>query len=646
MNRSRRHLIRTLAASVLLLTTAAQAAIPSPEKLLPADTLVLVTAPDFSKLTQITSSTPQARLWNDPAMKPFKEKFLAKCEDEFLKPLERDLEIKLADYTALFQGQVTFAITQNEWKGRDEKQPGVLLLVDARDKSDQLKKNLADLRKKWAAAGKSVRTEKVRDVDFLVLAISSNDVPKTIRKFFPKSSEAEEAADGKESPNPPKKQELVVGQTGSLLVLANSVKAAEPIVARLGGGSPPVLADSGAYQANHLALFRDSPLYGWVNAKVFMDIMIPALSAKKSQEASPLDLAPEKVLNALGLSALKTIAATARQTAEGTRVEMFFGVPEGGRQGLFKILAGEPKEANPPSFVPADALKFKRWRIDGQKAWATLQQAAGELSPQAASALNFVLDSANAYAREKDPAFDIRKNLFGNLGDDFVSYEKRRNEGADPTSSGPSLFLLSSPNPEQFVAAMKGILVFLNQQSGAAPQEREFLGRKIYSVPLALPGSPPASGKTSVLSYAASSGYVALSTEPAMIEEYFRSCDGNQTRPLKDLAGLAEAAQKVTGPGCSLFGYENDAETMRNTFELLRKTFAADANSSAGPSLFPVSVSLGGPEKIFKEWFDFSLLPPYDKISKYFQFSVYGGSATADGLTFKMFTPVPPALKQ
>src|SRR4029077_4842503 len=66
------------------------AAIPPPEKLLPDDTLIMVTAPDFARLRQIWNPSPQTRLWNDPAMKPFKDKFLARLNEELLQPLERD----------------------------------------------------------------------------------------------------------------------------------------------------------------------------------------------------------------------------------------------------------------------------------------------------------------------------------------------------------------------------------------------------------------------------------------------------------------------------------------------------------------------------------------------------------------------------
>ena len=48
----------------------------------------------------------------------------------------------------------------------------------------------------------------------------------------------------------------------------------------------------------------------------------------------------------------------------------------------------------------------------------------------------------------------------------------------------------------------------------------------------------------------------------------------------------------------------------------------------------------------FKDWMDFSLLPPYDKVSKYFGFDVYTVSSTPDGLLFKMYAPVPAALRK
>jgi hypothetical protein len=46
----------------------------------------------------------------------------------------------------------------------------------------------------------------------------------------------------------------------------------------------------------------------------------------------------------------------------------------------------------------------------------------------------------------------------------------------------------------------------------------------------------------------------------------------------------------------------------------------------------------------FRDWADFTLLPDYSAVSKYFYLSVMGGSVNADGLTLKVFAPRSPQL--
>ncbi len=640
----------TLLAALFPLVLIAGTPIPAPEKLLPDDTLLVLTAPDFSKVREIFQRSPQGLLWNDPIMKPFRDKLVSKWEEEFVKPLERELNVSFDSYSSLPQGQLTFAVTQNGWRGDNDQAPAFLLMLDAKSKSSQLKTNLANLRKQWADNGRTMRMEKIRDIEFTILLMSSNDVPKTLRKFFPKQLEVQELGDKEPAPKTPAKNELVLGQVDSLLLLGNSTKAVERVVARLTGSASPVLADLAAYQANHQALFRDSPLYGWVNAKVFVDILSAKSDETKEnpQAPNPFEVVkPEKIIGATGLAGLRTLALSFQDSGEGSFFQLFLGVPEANRQGIFKIIAGEAKESSPPPFVPADAVKFQRWRIDGQKTWDLLEKIAGEVSPKMLSGLNLILDTANAAARQQDPGFDVRKNLIGNLGDDIITYGKaaRGNSPAE-LNSPPSLLLIGSPGPDQLAAALKSVFVFLSQQAGT-PAEREFLGRKIYSIPLP-PLPPPLAGTSKpaaprTLSYAASSGYLALSTDTALLEEYLRSSD-SQGKALRETPGFAEAAQKVIGPGSGMFSYENQVETMRAMFDTLRKD-PTSATNPANASALPGALGLSDPEEPFKTWLDISLLPSFDKVARYFYFTVSSAGANVDGLTWKVFAPVPPQLK-
>jgi hypothetical protein len=84
---------------------------------------------------------------------------------------------------------------------------------------------------------------------------------------------------------------------------------------------------------------------------------------------------------------------------------------------------------------------------------------------------------------------------------------------------------------------------------------------------------------------------------------------------------------------------------MRSAVETLKKESGTLANLFAGS---PLAGRLGMAEDSnkFKDWVDFSLLPSYDKIAKYFYINVWSGSVNADGLNFRLYGPTPPQMKK
>ena len=627
------------------LTLNVSAAVPPVEKLLPDDTLFMATTPDFTKAREQYRASSQTQLWNDPAMKPFKEKFMVKLNETLIQPLEKDLGVKFEDYTNLAQGQITFAITQNGWPITEGAQPGFLFLLDTKDQSGQLKKNLADLRKKLVDSGRTVRTEKVRNIDFAVVPISERDMPKTLKKF----SGPDEETDSDDSNTNAPKYEIWVGQSESLLIVGTAAKPIEKVLVHATGGEMPSLGDLDVYQANRLAMFRDAPFYAWVNSKSLIDLFTRK-KADASDTPDPFAMFdPTKLLTALGFSNVKSVAASVQTGSDGTTVQVLASMSSSSRPGIFAMLP-EAKDSAPPPFVPVDAVKFERYRIDGKKAWDTLQKVLGDVSPNAKTGIKFMIDTVNTAAKEKDPDFDMNKNFFGNLGDDIISYEKvPKGTTLAELREPPSLFLLGSPNPDQIVAAFKYLLLLVNPQ-GAEPKEREFLGHKIYTVSLPGPasfgsGSSGVDPSARTLSYAASSAYVAVSSDASMIEEYLRSSDSQQ-KALRETAGLTDAIAKAGGSSTGWLGYENQAETTRAVFEALRN--GASTSSGSGENAAAMMLGLGSlpNANTFKEWMDFSLLPPFDKVSKYFGFNVYTVNSTPDGVLLKMYAPVPAALRK
>jgi hypothetical protein len=624
--------LAALAAS-LNFSPALHATIPPAENLLPADTLFVVTAPDCAALRTALRQSPQALCWNDPAMKPFHDKFMGRWNETLVAPLEKDLGLNLGDFTDLAQGQFTFALTQNGWIGSGDQTPGLVLLLDARDKSGLLKTNLAALQKKWTDSGKPIRSETIRGIKFSIVPLSSNDMPESVSRLLPKKQPVSEL--GKE-PQPEKPIEFVVGQSDSLLIVGNSLKAVEPVVAHLTGGSAPALADNAVFAADKLAQFRNAPLYyGWFNAKTFFNVLANIPQPEPNPEApSPMPaFSWNKALVASGAMGLKSASFACRNSHDGSEADFYFAVPEAERTGLFKMLAAANKDSAAPLFVPADAVKFWRWRTDGQKDWAALETMLGDFSPAILSSLNAAISMANASAQQKDPSFDFRKNLIGNLGDDFVGYQKAAaGTSIADLNNAPSIFLFAAANPDQALQAVRTVATLLyGRQEAADP--RDFLGKKIYSITLPAARVAGAAAAPRYLYLTASGGYVATSTDSSILENYLRST-GAPTKPLRETAGLADAAQHIGGTGGGLFGYENQKEIMRSAFTLMKNQSASTGGLDAMAAL----------PKSFRDWMDFSLLPDYDTVSKYFFFSVFNGTTTTDGIGFKAFAPRPPGL--
>src|SRR5947207_3093504 len=302
-------------------------AVPPPEKLLPDDTLGVITVPDCAKARAAYDANATSQLWRDPALKPFREKLVSKINEEFVKPLERELGVKLKDYSGLAQGQFTFAVLQNGWRGKEDPSPAWLLLMDARDKSSQMKTNLAELRKKWMDAGKKLKTEKIRDVEFVTLKISGDDVAKALQKSILDSRTDKE--DGPKDKPEEKQTEsqgtITLGQSESLLIVGNNPKAIEKILARQSGGAVQALGEQAAFDADYQARLRPALVYGWVHFKPIAAVLNSLASdgAKDRSSDSP-DWA--KAVTASGLAGLKTISFTLNESAEGSTGELHLAV--------------------------------------------------------------------------------------------------------------------------------------------------------------------------------------------------------------------------------------------------------------------------------------------------------------------------------
>ena len=603
---SLRHSVWLLVAALAPLWPAL-AVVPPAEKLLPADTLAVITIPDADKAAAAVKDFSLAQLWNDPAMRPFAYKLETKLR-ELVGQEDKNFSRDWQEFRPLLSGQMTFAVIRNDWAGEPNTMPDYAMLLDVKDNAKQLAAFLDRCEKRDADAGKTIQRETVRGVKFTRTTSAKDDA----------------AAGAKKKPQP------YVGQSGSLLLLSESPKALDKILARLEGAGAG-LDESPNFANARSTLGRDAHAFGWVDAKAFLSVVanLPGGPA----DGNPFGIAPGRILDAIGLSGVDGLAMAARQGADGTHIELAVQAPQGRRKGLLNLLAIEAAEAGPLPTVGVDTAKFTRIRLDGQKAFATVERILTDLNPQMAGVVTLMVENIG---KDKDPNFDLRKQIIGNLGADFVTVQQPpRGKTAEDFKSPPTLFLLGSPKPEALLQALRTI-------SPLPPQEREFLGKKIYSLSL-LPGmGAPAGGKGQIL-LAATGGYLAVSSDAALLEGLMRGAEG-QGKPLAQLPGLAEAAQKVGGFNTGWFQYENQSETIRLVLETLKKDPAAIEQLFAPP--VPTPGANLAPLKALQGVVDFSLLPPFEAIAKYFGFNLTTAASTPEGIHFKSFLPVPTGLKK
>jgi hypothetical protein len=639
--------------TLLLARAALSAAIPEPARLLPPDSLLVVSAPDVPKAVAAFTNLPTAQLWRDPAMRGPADRLSQWWRNEILSTLNRHWHFSFGEWAEMTCGQATFALLSAPEHRRDW-----ILLTEVGSRSNILATNLARLRQAWVEGGRSLRTETVQGREVVVLTVPEETMPADLRsKLITRPAYNEAIAPApvtpKALPSPEqstaKASELRFVHTGPCLLLGNSSAALGAVLARLERSDLPVLADQAAY-ARHGPALRDAPFWGWAEARTLLDLLgVP--SATNSLSAEALAANPEAAVflspglgqlgRAVGLGTMQTAAFSLRSSAEGCTFELRLAPQDRAPRNLLAALAGPPAELAPPPFVPADALEFDRVRWTASNLPAALSQAFDDFSPRFGSAVNFLLDTANEAAKTKDPAFNLREHLRAGLGEELLRWDRLVGDTSS-TQEVRRVLVLPSPAPDRLAAALQALFVLFPQGEGDAT-ERDFLNRKIYSVPLPpLPGNALPTQDGTKLFYAASTGHVVMSTAESLVEEFLRNGD-TSPKPLKDRPGLQAAREKVVGPGARAGGCWDDAALGKAAWATLKR------KPESGAALVPFLPIPGMLSRAVLE--DASIpslaegagLPAFEAVAKYFSLSVYALAVDSEGVTLRYFAPTPAA---
>lgn len=612
-----------LLVAILLGALSGRAAQSTPETLVPDDALLVLAIPYFPDAKAAFLSDPFIRMFQDAAMKEYANKVKSTWQTRVVDELEKQFGIRLNEYTELLNGQLTMALFMDMDQGFSRPDVDLLLALDSGDKSAQLEAKLEHLRKRFSEAGQSLQPMTIRNESFYRLKPGS-------------PSDA--------SPRGPARlaEEVLIGQTGSLLLAATSASVIERSLASASGGSVRSISTHPAFRQVHAKRFEDAYGYGWLNfAEVYrmIEVQVKNMERQFTRNANPMIPKPTAVLDVLGLDGIQGLSFNLKELGSGSMFEFSLAAPEGDRRGIFELFAMSEKDSSPLQRVPANAMSFSRVRLNLGKLWKNLERMVTELSPLAGGMLESMLgELGNGH----DASFDFRESFFGNLGDDLVTIGlPPRSSELQDLASPPALTLLGSPDPDALAHALI-VVTRLILSGGNALSERKFQGRTIYS--FTIPGLPiqgaARGGVGADFCMAADGDYLVFSMDERTLEDYLRGPSPSQ-RSLRSVPGLSQAVQALGSEKLTFFHYDNAVDLVRRFWELGRE------NSDLLSEGFAAG-GLGGSQSPFDgfgDLADFSALPPFDRVAKYFHFSVGGGSSDAQFLNYRFFRPTPPQLR-
>jgi len=590
-----------LVLTCLALVSSAKAAetATSLESLLPAETVLVIAAPDYATAKKHFKASASGQFWDSAEFKPFRKKLADGFEANVLDKIKEEFAVDFEAFEEMASGPIALAVVPGLEVGEEM---GLLMLLDAGRKSFALRRTLSQMKRNWKKDERNVSETEIGGIDFTTVS--------------------DQGGQG----------QMHIGRVDAKLIVGTTKGQIEGVLAQLDGGDGGTLATNPAFAADHSTLLKGADFYMWSN----FGKVIPQL-LDNLPDGAELGIDFGEVFGSLGLDGLSTFAVTYSERPDGAHVKLFIGLPQAKRKGLFGLLETKRADASPPPFVPDNVGSFTRWRVDMGAMWKNLEKLLLELSPDVANMVEFTV---GLLGKDKDSNFDFKKSFLNNFGDDMILYQMPpKGKSLNDLGSGSIVALFKSPNPAELIKGIGAVPGILPPPLNEAALEPRKLGRHTAQSFGVMELPDPSTGEliASEVLFAVKDDYMAVSTDADLMQGLL---DGKLQSPLAKRDRLARAAAMVGGMDSGFFGYQNDRVMVLSMMDALR------ANADQFEMIFSMIPMEGLNEVGLNDWLDFSVLPAGEKIAKYFDVSVYGAETIERGISLKFFAPRPLTLKR
>ncbi len=589
----------------LTLTNAIGAAKPA-EKLLPENTMAVITFRDLSSMEKAYENAPFSKFMKDPALQPFLKKAEKSVKKNLLEPIEEKLALDLAELGNLCEGQLTFAIIPSP-KIIDAI-PTFVVLSDVGAKKGKAEALLQRFKSELKKNDVDFSNARIQGNSFIQIAIPEEGVTQQMPLKAPEA--------------------FYLGLSNSLLVMGTDKSVVDNIVISNQGGTPPSLSQNSAFRNVARTFQPNFDSMGWLNLEPLIGMVPGFLKGQGGGDQGP---DPLVIFEALGISGLKGASFHSRRENNGEFTQLTLHVPKAERKGLFKIFIGDEKPAGPLPILPANVASFSRSRLDLKESFTGMEQLVTKMSPEMGGLMQFMLAGIG---KDKDKNYDFKRDFIGNLGDDLVTVVLPTDgDSLESLAMQKQLFMIGSSAPDKLLYSAK---ILSSLIPNLEMKSTDFLGKKILSADL-----PSPAGQDFGLYMTSNKGYLVITQNRQLLEQIIR---GRSSAPNK-IASTSEfkaAVERVGGTGSGLFGFEDAAKSVEPIINIIKnepemfQEIIDNVTSSIADTLNEDSTG--------ETWFDLSILPDASAIARYLGVSVYAGQIDNNGFNLKIFAADPSGL--
>jgi hypothetical protein len=587
-------------------------AAPPPEKMLPDSTIAFVKINNAAGLREAFLRSQLGQLWNDPAVKAWKDDLIERV-DAASKTLKERIGVTYLELFKLPQGPTAIAFLKHE----NPQVPIVLLVIaDAGKNTATMNDVMNRATKQGEINGSKVTTETFQGVPIHVI-----QPPK--EKDKDKDAKADQ-------PEPP----IVWANQGSLFYIGSDLAAMKDLLAHEKGRSD-ALASTESFGQAAKKITPDSQVFWYVDLPKVVRLMATsgavANAANANANADPNQAQQnETMLQVAGLNSLK--AATGSFTLNVgnydslTKTHILMQAPPQGLVNVFRL----PKVAlHPEPWVPASVASYQTISWDLDHAFVALNDLANLFQPGVVQVLEQQLVGPNG-----GEPLRFKQDIFDPLGDRVTiisDFKKPVKEDSERM-----IMALALENPR----AMQNTLNKLIALTGGQPKKREFQGTTIYDFEVpALPdpnaaagGAQPGAGGNGNLkprgpvSVAIAKDTLFISSEETLLEQVLRG--GGKS--LADSAEFQKVRKEIPEKVSSLT-YVRPDEQARITYDMIKSgQFEKGLQGAA---------FAGGPDlSRFAKLIDKDKMPDFSVFAKYLSPGGRYSEMSDDDLSITGFT--------